>query len=312
MSGGIARAIGGRVDRAGQRAAEAVFTRAALRHAGGEAGRQLFILGLPRSGTTLVYQYIVHRKHVAYFTNGVGRHSHAPCLTSFLQKRRHPPYQSDFASEYGRSAGPMAPREAGAFWPRFFDIDAYQTLDDVRPADVERLRRTIRCMQVLFDDAPFVNKNVKHLLRIEALAAIFPRSHFLVVTRDLGEVALSVLRGRVRHSGGVEAWFSAKPRNIDALLSLPPVEQVAGQIEALQRSIADDLSPLDASRVHRVVYEEFCARPETVFESLGEAFAGLPDKNEPAAGFEVRRSTPENEDETRLLERVGRGAGGLS
>ncbi len=30
---------------------------------------RLFILGLPRSGTTLVSQYIVHRLKVAYLTN---------------------------------------------------------------------------------------------------------------------------------------------------------------------------------------------------------------------------------------------------
>ena len=70
---------------------------------------QLFILGLPRSGTTLLDQYIVHRKDVAYFTNGVGDNPSQPCLTSSRQRLENPPYISDFASRYGRSEGPMAP-----------------------------------------------------------------------------------------------------------------------------------------------------------------------------------------------------------
>ena len=58
----------------------------------------IFIVGLPRSGTTLVYQYLVHRLKVSYFTNGVGSYPRAACITTFIQHIRHGDYVSDFES----------------------------------------------------------------------------------------------------------------------------------------------------------------------------------------------------------------------
>src|SRR5262249_22455123 len=46
----------------------------------------VFVLGLPRSGTTLVSQYLAHRFEVAYWTNGVGRHPRAPLVTTWLDR----------------------------------------------------------------------------------------------------------------------------------------------------------------------------------------------------------------------------------
>jgi hypothetical protein len=51
------------------RAAERMF----VSHSRPVSAPRLFILGLPRWGTTLVYQYIVHRLKVALLTNGVLR-----------------------------------------------------------------------------------------------------------------------------------------------------------------------------------------------------------------------------------------------
>ena len=86
---------------------------------------QLFIMGLPRSGTTLVYQYIVHRLNVAYFTHGVGKYPDAPCITTWIQHKVHGQYQSAFKSNYGKESGAVAPREAGGWWCRVFDVNNY-------------------------------------------------------------------------------------------------------------------------------------------------------------------------------------------
>ncbi|MDH3521638.1 MAG: sulfotransferase, partial [Myxococcales bacterium] len=217
-----------------------------LARRGTAPGPQLFILGLPRTGTTLIYQYIVHRCAVAYFTNSVGRRFHDPCRATWRDISAHPPYRSDFTSRYGRSEGVMAPREAGNFWLRFFDIDAYQRFADVAPRKVEALRRAVRCVQALFGGAPFVSKNVKHLLRIDALARIFRDGHFLVVERDRSDVGLSILRARREVGGSSEAWFSARPPEYDSLRGCDPVEQVCAQIVGLERRLAADLAALDA------------------------------------------------------------------
>jgi len=290
------------------RAAESRFQRRALARHTGAVRPQLFILGLPRTGTTLVYQYIVHRCEVAYFTNRVGKRYYDPCRATWRDLSTQPPYRSDFQSRYGRSEGVMAPREAGNFWLRFFDIDAYERFADVAPGDVETLRRTVRCVQALFGGAPYVNKNVKHLLRIDALARIFPDGHFLVIDRDLSDVGLSILRARREVGGSSEAWFSARPPGHASLVGRDPVDQVCAQIAGLDARMAADLAELDAARVHRIHYDDFCARPDAVIENVPAVFAGVGWRNDPVAGFEVRRSAPRDDEETRLVERLSRGA----
>jgi len=275
----------------------------------GDFGPPVFILGLPRSGTTLVYQYVVHRLHVAYFTNGVGAHPFAPCATTMRQLRENDPYRSDFESSYGRSSGEMAPREAGSFWLRFFDIDAYETRADIADNAAAELERSVRCVQALFDGAPFVNKNVKHLLHVGALASIFPNAHFLVVERNREDVAVSVLRGRVKTLGSPDAWFSAKPANYADLANLDPVDQIVGQLDALDSRIEADVGRLESSRVHRVVYEEFCEDPDSVIGACAPMFDGVPEKNLAHPRFDIRRRPAENEMEVRLLEAVERGGG---
>ncbi len=284
--------------------AERLFRRAVLARAHEPAGPQVFILGLPRSGTTLVYQYLVHRLHVAYFTQAVGHHPCDPCRTTWSQIRSGGTYRSDFESEYGRSRGDLAPREAGSFWLRFFHIDDYQTNADVREEDLAEMRKTVACIQALFHGAPFVNKNVKHLLRVPVLNGAFPNPHFLVVERDPVDVALSVWRSRLEYSGSYDAWFSVRPSNYEALRALDPVEQVVGQIVGLERKLNEDLAWVDAARVHRIDYASFCRRPDDVLPACGGVFAQVTEKNPPVPTFERRSRGPQDEVEARLAARI--------
>jgi len=263
---------------------------------------QLFILGLPRTGTTLVYQYIVHRLHVAYFTNGVGRYFQSPCLTTFFQHRLHGDYRSDFKSSYGKVIGPVAPREAGSFWGRFFGIEDYIRYEDVMTKDVKTLRNTIACVQKIFGDAPFVNKNVKHMLRIDAISKIFPNSYFLVVERDLKDVALSVLRGRYKNLPDPKEWWSVKPPNYQGLKDLPLAEQAAQQLSALREKMESDFSHIPSSKVARVGYKQFCQEPETLIRTLQAVFGDIPYRNDPVSSFDIVTNEPETAEEKQLME----------
>jgi hypothetical protein len=195
----------------------------------------------------------------------------------------------------------MAPREAGNFWLRFFDLDTYESAADLGTHQAGTLARSIHAMQVLSGGTPFVNKNVKHMLRIDALAAIFPDAHFLVVERDMVDVALSVLRSREKMLGDRAAWFSAKPPEYETLKTLDPAEQVCGQVFGLEARLIEDLGRLEANRVHTVVYEDFCAHPDSVFDSMAEIFENVDEKNDPVSHFDLRRSSPEDDVEERLV-----------
>ena len=267
-------------------------------------GPQLFILGLPRSGTTLIYQYIVHRLKVAYFTNGVGTLPNAPCLATLIQSRIYGDYASDFISHYGKVRGPAAPREAGGFWGQFFDPDSYVGFDELSKDDVTRLRKTIAIVERSFHGAPFVNKNVKHLLRIEALKKTFPNCHFLVVERDQVQVALSLLRGRYETQADPRQWLSARPTNYQTLATRSLVEQISGQLASLNARLEKDLSKLDGGEVTRVDYVDFCKNPEELIGRLRPAVLDVETRSPAIPQFAISRKTPRSDEEESLVRLV--------
>jgi len=259
----------------------------------------VFILGLPRSGTTLVYQYVVHRLEMAYWTNGVGLHPRAPVVTTFLEKRRGP-YRSDFRSRYGKVQGATAPREAGSVWARYFDLERPTRLEEVRPGDAKRLRNLVAATQRVFGGAPFVNKNVKHMLRVDALARIFPEAIFLVVRRRMQDVALSILRARLE-TRDPKRWWSIRPPDWERLLALPLEEQVAAQVRGLRRQLGVDLSALASERVLHLDYERFCREPDASLGPLRRMLGALGERNGPAGPFAAVHHVPADARERRLL-----------
>lgn len=264
----------------------------------------IFILGLPRSGTTLVYQYVVHRLHVAYFPRAVGRYYRAPCLATALQKLRHPPYTSDFHSCYGNVAGPMAPHEAGRVWGRFFGLHTYVGPGDVSAWQRRILRRTLGCVQALFGGRPFVNKNVKHLLRIPALRALVPNAIFVRVDRSLSDVAVSLLRARYANLKDPTGWWSARPPNHAALEGRPLPEQIARQVYGLRAQLDADGAALPNDAVVSVDYEAFCAAPERLIERLRNVVPGLVPRSAQVPHFTASHNPPQTHEETQLVDCV--------
>ena len=137
------------------------------------------------------------------------------------------------------------------------------------------MRRTIGCIQTIFGGAPFVNKNVKHLLRLAPLAKVFKNAHFLVVERALEDVALSVLRARHESAGGAQNWWSAKPSNFLELKNLPIPEQIAGQLISLKQQLYRDLEALESQHSTIINYEHFCSDPESIVEESRGKIKGL-------------------------------------
>ncbi len=284
--------------------AAALMERALLLHQWHSDRPQVFILGLPRSGTTLIYQYIVHRLHVAYFTQGDRLNRQHPCVSALLDHWRYGDYQSDFESHYGKNKGAGAPHEAGGFWARFFDLDSYADYDELSNAQINTLRNSVFCAQRLYGDTPFVNKNVKYLLRILPLSQIFPQAIFLVVERDLQAVALSVLRGRYQNLNNVNEWWSVRPPDYDQIKDLEPAAQVAQQVISLKQRLDHDLKQIEPARVLKIDYQDFCTEPENLITQLQTCIGPVREKNPLEVAFALSTKLPQTDEEKILLQKL--------
>jgi hypothetical protein len=227
----------------------------------------VFILGSPRSGTTLLYQLLVEAFEVGYLANV---HAEAPTDVARVEREQRPRdgrSGSDFESSHGATKQPWGPSEAGEFWYRFFDRDRHQ-VDHAAPEDrtVVQLRAAVRA----FGDAcgaPVVFKNTINSLRVPAIAAALPEARFVLIERDLTDNARSLLVGRTRR-GDLDAWWGARPNGVEQVEHADPATQVVWQAREVHDVARRALAELPPERTLHVTYDELCAAPRDLVDRV--------------------------------------------
>jgi Sulfotransferase family len=234
----------------------------------------IFVVGAPRSGSTLLYQLLTDRFDVGYLANG---HARSPGAPSLVERRRglirgRTGAIGDYESRFGGTAGDLGPSECGPFWYRFFPRRPHYVAADGFPtAEQRRLRAAVGA----FVDAchrPVVYKNLYSTARMDALAATLPEALFIAIHRDLAANARSLLAGRPHAVGSYDAWWSVEPPEIERLRELPPQEQVVEQVRSLDALIDRIERAIGSERVLHLSYEKLCADPHAELDRVA-AFA---------------------------------------
>ena len=249
---------------------------------------QIFVLGAPRSGTTLMMQWLAASGAVAYPSNLMARFPSAPAIGASLQRLLSDeslafrdelsdvqPQPVDFASDLGKTSGALAPNEFWYLWRRFLPTTEIEPLG-ARIGQVDRagLRRAIGSVAAVLE-RPFAAKGLMLQYDLAFFAELFPRAVFLHVQRDGLANAASLLRARQSFFGSTQPWYSAKPPGYEALLELEPEAQVCGQVAWTQQAIEHGLQGLPAERHLTVPYGAFCADPAQWHQRLWERVAAL-------------------------------------
>ncbi|MBO6668053.1 sulfotransferase [Parvibaculum sp.] len=234
----------------------------------------VFIVGAPRSGTTLVFQLLVTTFDFGYLTNLHCRAFGCPALVSYIRNQRQ--RESDFTSRYGRTLGWHGPSECGEWWYRFFSRDpVYATNKDVSARSGAAFQRSLTLLAAA-EGRPLIFKNLFASLRLEPIVREFPEAVFIHVRRGIRQNAQSILEGRKSSLGTYGAWWSVPPPGFEDLLQLSPVRQVIAQIEMIDRQIVEDAERLGiSSRLISVKYEDVCAAPRDIVSKLEARFAAL-------------------------------------
>jgi hypothetical protein len=235
----------------------------------GLAAAPLFIISLPRSGSTLLYLLLVQRFRVAYFSNLMAAFPMSPVAVAQLTRRLHglePP--PGLESHYGATDGWRAPNQGWRLWNRWFP----ESLDFIGPdqldaTSVAEMRATVAALQRAAE-TPFVNKWQRHVPRLRALAAAFPEALFVNLTRSPELVAQSILAGRREYLGDEHAWLSARPRDHARIQGLDPVEQVCLQVFLLDRDLREDIAAIGVDRFLTVAYESLCGNPAEALDHI--------------------------------------------
>jgi hypothetical protein len=253
----------------------------------------MFIIGPPRSGTTLVRQLIAWAIPTSYFSN-LTRASWdtlgypLPLMTARLVKwLGFTSYPASFESEYGFTPGIGRPVEGGDIWNYFFQT--YNAPVEPEQLSAERQRliyHAVAGTERIFD-LPFVNKTVDLSVRIRALVKIFPTALFIQVNRDPLDVAQSLFNARI-HDYPDREFFSTRPRECADLSGKSIGEQVCEQVYYIEKNIAYERSIVGADRFLGMSYQDVCKKPLHEMHRVAEFM------NSHGAPARIIRSVPDS------------------
>lgn len=248
-----------------------------------------FVIGPPRSGTTVLTQLLAATGLFQVTNNFVARFWKAPALAIRMSRAAGLPAPAlDLVSDRGRTHGLSAPHEFGYFWSSWFDLgQSSHTLDpDQRQkVDLAGLSRAIGAMEAAATQPLLFKNNTWCTYQADLLARLFPAARFVVCQRDPFFVAQSILEQR-RRLGDETRWWSVRPRGSEHWKDLPPLHQVARQTTGIYSDMEDAIRDIPVDRVCKIDYQHLCSKTRPAideilhwlgFDEPAANTAGLPD-----------------------------------
>lgn len=218
----------------------------------------VFIIGAPRTGSTILYQALTNAFDVGYIDNVTCTWYRNLRFGLWLSHKKYSNVpHNNFKAEHGntRKFGGHAPSECGQFWYRWLPRDRhFIDHDEVTPDMVAEIRAEVLGASA-FLQRPLLFKNLNAGQRLRLIHRAFPDAKLIFVRRDPRFVARSILKARMKVGTPEGQWWSIMPPNVGDLLNLPEGEMCSAQIYYLERQIEEDLELFPKHNVREVHYQ---------------------------------------------------------
>jgi hypothetical protein len=248
----------------------------------------VFIVGPPRSGTTLLLQWLAQTGIFGYPTNLISRFYAAPYIGAKIQRLLTDP-EFDFNDEFqdlrqsigfnstlGKTQGLLAPNEFWYFWRRFIPNEEprYLEPEEVQQVDQKGFAASLAALESALGK-PLVMKGLIVQYNLKVIAETLRRGALFIQThRHPFYNIQSLLKARRSYYDTEKKWYSVKPEEYERLSDLSPAEQVAGQVYFTNQSISRQLGYVSDDQKLRLSYESFCRNPKIVYSELEEKLRG--------------------------------------
>jgi LPS sulfotransferase NodH len=216
-----------------------------------EPARSLFVVGAPRSGTSVLFKTL--SAHPAF-----------ACTTQLTRRFRAHWWLVRVAELTGKRHRAV---EAGELWKSFWpNAKVERTEADLTEEHVRKLRNIVDGHCRHFRRPVFLAKRPDFSIRIRWLAAGLPEAKFVHIVRDGRAVARSILEQLRR---GPKRRWAMIGRNLWPELLTMEEAAYSGAIWSRTTTIcARALATLDPSRVETIRYEDFVADPVPVLSRI--------------------------------------------
>jgi hypothetical protein len=221
----------------------------------------VFIIGPPRTGSTILYQILSNSLDLLYIDNLMdGFHRNlfvgAKLSNFFFNNKPHRCYKSWHGDTF--RCGLHAPSECGRFWYQWIpDRKHYVGREELSPQKIEEIKNIIYALINKFGK-PFLLKNLMNSLRLEMIKQIAPQAKIIFIKRNPLDTALSILRARKETQTPKNELWSVNPKNYKELVKLDEHEMVVKQIYYIEKQIYHDQKLFPKGNFLTVHYEHLC------------------------------------------------------
>lgn len=227
----------------------------------------IFIVGAPRSGSTLLYQSMVSYFDIGYFNNFHHKNYLCPSFAEYRKRSLKKNNSINYRSNYGEISGEFSPSECWDFWYRFFRKHPhYSEIEDIDDRNQNLMNNAVRSF-INITKKNLLIKNLPCATRIQPLLKVFPKAYWIIINRNPLDNALSIAKMRLDSSHDLNKWDSVEPKGFEKYIDSPYQIQIFKQIELIQQTLIIDLEDIKG-RVSIVNYEELCSSPIEVFKNL--------------------------------------------
>jgi len=223
----------------------------------------IFIVGAPRSGSTLLYQLLLKHSKLAYISNLMSLTPNKMVLIARHTNRLHK-FNQLKESDLGYLSGLFSPSEAGSIQKKWFESDFSEISSN-------QIRNTVIAITHAFS-GPFLSKNLLNSLRLKQIKRILPEARFIFIRRDPLYNAQSLLLSRKKMFGTINKWWSVQPIGYEETLKSDPFYQVIWQVLEIERTITNFCKKYSPDTIN-IAYEDLCKNVKKNVGKVSEKFS---------------------------------------
>lgn len=236
----------------------------------------LLVCGPPRSGTSLIAEYLIATLKVTFFNNLTSIFPRAPISADKIFGNLIAERLPDFDAYYGKTYGLGGANDALYLWDRWLGSD--------RAATPERIDNHLAADMRAFIGAWEQHSGLPLICKVNRLNTCgdlvlseLPTALIIHVRRDPVMLAQSLFIARRDITGNLQTPYGVVHRN-----RCPdnPVEDVCRQVEFYESERLRQLELADGDRILTVDYEEFCDEPAALVKLLQCRFEILHDRHD--------------------------------
>jgi len=235
-----------------------------------EIYKPIFIVGTPRSGTTLLYDLLACHKDVAFFSQIDLREFHSSNFMQFVSLRRRIFESRNWAFsrdgfEFRVTTSFETPHEFNHFWNKYIP-KTWATADDVKNSSYEEIRNEIASLLKKKNKKRFLSKNPIHSIRIGFLKKIFDDAIFINIIRHGIPVVTSMTRGS-RRTKNLDGYFGL-PLKKNNQMDFDLLERHARQWIDVNTEIQNCRKFLNENQYFQIKYEDLISDPKDTIKEI--------------------------------------------